>query len=172
MKYLDKIIIIPECLYVIDNVVYNNFLDAVLNLNSNDILNHFYIIRIINPNATDIHPDVLNCTNLDSKNNLCIYAKNRYIYISIDKSEIYFEAFELKRSISDNWVCNFIYDYEFLYGNKIYERTFKAYSKIYERYFDIELDPIFIGGSFTSELSKEEALNFQYMNSGVYLKYL
>lgn len=173
MKYIDKLVIIPECYYrTEDGNIYNSFIDAVINSRESAFFDKMCLIEIINPNASNIHPDEIKCNNLESKNLLCIYARNRFIYISFDKSEIYFERFELKRSISDNWICNFCYDYEYMYGNKCFKNKFNAFSNMYNSNYYAEISPISDNKKFISDISNKEALMKEYRNSGVNLQYI
>lgn len=171
MKYLEHLLLIPGCIYRSGDKSYNNFVDAVNNSIESETFKGIVIIEIENPNTDGIQPSDIRCTNFESKDILCRHAKFRYIYISLDKSEIYFESFELKNS-SDNWICNFEYDYEFMYGNDHYAIEFDAYSNIYKMKFRVELYPISTGKGFTSTLTKEEALNSLYKYSGVSLRYI
>jgi len=173
IKYFNNLKLFPNCKYKFENNEYDTFLDAVNNSYYNPSNNIPMIqIEIINNFATNIHPLNLECTNYQSKDILAKYAISRIIYISIDKSEIYFEAFELEDEENSCWRYYHIYDYGFMYSDKqIISIGYSNIQKYLGIIFNIEIDPVSIGkGKGFKILSKLELLNSKYMNQDLSLK--
>ena len=112
MKYEENLRLMDGDIYIRNNIKYNSFKEALDSPTSKDEEEAKMIsIAIINPNAKDKLPDEI--VTLKECAYRSVLSKERNLYISLDKSEIYVELFDIESS-------NYFIDYGFVYGNGKY----------------------------------------------------
>ena len=131
IKFIDKIVISPGCIYKSGRCKFRTLEAAVKHLKSIKPTGLTKIIQIINKSASNIIPE--NCESVaikDVKDKFCIHSRLRIIHFSNNVDEVYIEKFSLADDNEMIYFNDFTFDYSILYDDNIPEYpTDKPYGK-------------------------------------------
>lgn len=116
-KFLDKVIILPNCKYYYGKKAFSSIEKAIKYASAHDNDFNIKTILIKNKNASGLMPECFNVSNRDVMSYMTPFAKDRYLCFSSNMDEIYFEYFDLFSDENRCWAYTFSIDYGIIYGN-------------------------------------------------------